>query len=104
MNPGVSQCKNCWKWGHSTLSCCSHISKCTKCYEAHDTKHHREKVWCCMENKKANCAATNIGEPCPHVFKCVNCKRDYQADSYSCSYWRNRFNKDWHGRKQQELF
>jgi len=20
MNPGVPQCKNCWKWGHSTLS------------------------------------------------------------------------------------
>jgi len=21
MNPGVPQCKNCWKWGHSTFSC-----------------------------------------------------------------------------------
>ena len=57
-----------------------------------------------MENKKANHAATNVGESCPHVFKCVNCKGDHQADSYSCPYWRNQFNKDWHGRKQQELF
>jgi len=21
MNPGVLQCKNCWKWGHATFSC-----------------------------------------------------------------------------------
>ena len=54
MNPGISQCKNCWKWGHSTLSCHSHISRCAKCYGAHITEHHREKVWCCMDNKKAN--------------------------------------------------
>ena len=94
MNPGVLQCKNCWKWGHLTLSCHSHISRCTKCYRAHDTKHHREKVWYCMENKKVNHAATKVGEPYPHVFKCVNCKGDHQADSYSCPYWCNCFNKD----------
>jgi len=56
-----------------------------------------------MENKKANYVATNIDEPCSHIFKCVNCKGDHQADSYSYTYWRNHFNKDWHGRKQQEL-
>jgi len=44
INPGVPQCKNCWKWGHSTLSCRSHISRCAKCYGAHITKHHREKA------------------------------------------------------------
>ena len=104
MNPGVLQCKNCWKWGHSTLSCHSHISRYAKCYGAHITKHHREKAWCCMENKKANHSATKEGEPCPHVFKCMNCKDNHQADSYSCLYWRNRFNREWHGRKQQELF
>ena len=21
MNPGVPQCKNCWRWGHATFSC-----------------------------------------------------------------------------------
>ena len=103
MNAGVPQCKNCWKWGHSTLSCHSHISRCTKCYRAHTTKHHREKAWCCMENKKANHLATKDGEPCPHIFKCMNCKGDHQADSYSCPYWRNCFNRDWHSKKQQEL-
>ena len=57
-----------------------------------------------MENKKVNRVATKIGELYPHVFKCVNCKGDHQANSYSCSYWCNCFNKDWHGRKQQKLF
>ena len=104
MNPGVPQCKNCWKWRHLTLSCCSHISRCTKCYGAHTTEHHREKAWCCIENKKANQAATKEGELCPHIFKCMNCKRDHQADSYSCPYWCNHFNRNWYSRKQQELF
>jgi len=54
INPGILQCKNYWKWDHSTLSCCSHISRYTKCYGAYVTKHHREKAWCCMENKKTN--------------------------------------------------
>ena len=99
MNPGIPQCKNCWKWGHSTLSCHSHISRCAKCYEAHTTEHHREKAWYCMENKKANRAATKEGKLCPHIFKCMNFKGDHQADSYSCHYWHNCFNRDWHGRK-----
>ena len=54
MNSGVPQYKNCWKWEHSTLSCRSYISRCTKCYRAHTTEHHREKAWCCMDNEKAN--------------------------------------------------
>jgi len=61
MNSGIPQCKNCWKWGHSTLSCHSHISRCAKCYGAYDTKYHREKAWCCMENKKVNHTATKVG-------------------------------------------
>ena len=44
MNPDILQCKNCWKWGHSTLSCHSYISRCAKYYGAHTTKHHREKA------------------------------------------------------------
>jgi len=44
MNLGVPQYKNCWKWGHSTLSCCSYISRYSKCYGAHITEHHREKA------------------------------------------------------------
>ena len=104
MNPGIPQCKNCWKWEHLTLSCYSYISRCAKCYGAHSTKHHREKAQCYMDNKKADQTATKEGEPCPHIFKCINCKGDHQVDSYNCPYWCNCFNRDWHGRKQQELF
>jgi len=57
-----------------------------------------------MENKKVNQAATKEEEPCSHIFKYMNCKGNYQANSISCSYWHNYFNRDWHGRKQQELF
>ena len=28
MNPGVPQCKNCWKWGHSTFLCHIQEAKC----------------------------------------------------------------------------
>ena len=40
INSGVPQCKNCWKWEYSILSCRSYISRCTKCYGAHETEHH----------------------------------------------------------------
>ena len=98
-NLGVPQCKNYWKWDHLTLSCHSHVSRYTKYYGAHSTKHYREKVWCCTENKKLNCMATKVGELCPYIFKCMNCKGDHQADSYSCFYWYNYFNRSWHNRK-----
>jgi len=48
--------------------------------------------------------ATKEGKLCPHIFKCMNYKGDYQADSYSYPYWHNYFNRDWHSKKQQELF
>ena len=104
INPGIPQYKNYWKWGHTTLNCCSHISRCAKCYGAHSTEYYRERVWCCMENKKTNQAVTKAGEPCPHTFKYMNCKGNHQADSISYPYWRNCFNRDWHSRKQQELW
>ena len=100
MNPDVPQYKNCWKWGHLTLACCLYISRYTKCHEPHNTEHYREKAWCCKKNSKSNPPRLTIkeGKPCHHVFKCVNCKEDNQANSNSCSCWRNCFNKKWHGK------
>ena len=105
MNPGVSQCRNCWKWGYLTLSCWSHMSRCAKCNEPHNSKHYRKKVWCCKENNKLSPPklATKEGKPCSYVFKCVNCKGNHQADNNTCPYWWDCFNRDQHGRKQQEL-
>ena len=42
MNPGVSQCKNCWKWGHATFSCKIQGAKCVKCNSPHKFEYHRE--------------------------------------------------------------
>ena len=42
MNPGVPQCKNCWRWGHSTFSCRIQGAKCVKCNGPHKSEHHRE--------------------------------------------------------------
>ena len=54
MNSGVPQCKNCWKWGHSTFSCRVQGAKCVKCNSPHKSEHHHEFGWCCKANAKTN--------------------------------------------------
>ena len=105
MNPGVPQCKNCWKWGHTTCVCCIPGAKCVKCNGPHKLEHHREFGWCCKANNKTNPPRleTKKGKPCPHSFKCSNCKGDHQADSNSCLFWRHRFHREWHVRKYAEI-
>ena len=96
MNLGVPQCKNCWKWGHSTFSCRIQGSKCVKCNGPHKSEHHREFGWCCKANDKINPLRleTKKGDPCPHSFKCPNCKGDHQANSNTCPFWRHRFHRE----------
>ena len=105
MNAGVPQCKNCWKWGHLTFSCRIQGAKCIKCNRPHKSEHHREFSWCCKGNAKTNPPRleTKKGKPCPHSFKCSNCKGDHQADSNSCPFWRHRFNREWHVKKYAEI-
>ena len=105
MNPGVPQCKNCWKWGHLTFSCRIQGAKCVKCNRPHKSEHHREFGWCCKGNTKLNPPRleTKKGEPCPHSFKCSNCKGDHQADSNTCPFWRHCFNREWHVKKYTEI-
>ena len=105
MNPGVPQCKNCWKWGHSTFSCRIQGAKCVKCNRPHKSEHHREFGWCCKANTKINPPRleTKKGKPCPHTFKCSNCKGDYQADLNTCPFWRHHFNREWHVKKYAKI-
>jgi len=105
MNPGVPQYKNCWKWGHTTFSCRIQGAKCVKCNGPHKSDHHREFGWCCKANTKINPPRleTKKGEPCPHSFKCSNCRGDYQADSNQCPFWRHQFNREWHQKKYAEI-
>jgi len=88
MNPGVPQCHNCWKWGHSTFLCQAHGSRCQKCSGPHKLEHHRELAWCCKANPKSNPPQleTAQGMPCPHSFKCINCKGKHMADDYKCPF------------------
>jgi len=96
MNPGVPQCKNCWKWGHMTGVCRIQGAKCLKCNGLHSVEHHHHFTWCCKANDKINPSRleTKKGIPCPHFFKCINCKGDHQADSSDCPFWKHRFNKE----------
>ena len=105
MNPGVPQCKNYWKWGHLMFSCRIQEAKCIKCNGPHKSKHYREFGWCYKGNAKTNPPRleTKKGEPCPHSFKCSNCKGDHQADSNSCPFWRHHFNREWHVKKYAEI-
>ena len=94
MNPGISQCHNCWKWGHSTFACKAHSVRCQKCDGPHKIEHYRDMAGCCKANFKIDlpCLETKQGEPCPHSFKCVNCKGEHMADDNKCLFWRYRFN------------
>jgi len=105
MNPGVLQCKNCWKWGHTTFSCRIQGSKYVKCNGLHKSEHHCKFGWCCKANDKINLPRleTKKGELCPHSFKCLNCKGDHQADSNHCLFWKHRFNREWHYKKYAEI-
>ena len=98
MNPGIPLCRNCWKWEHSTFSCRIQGTKYVKCNGPHKSEHHREFGWCCKANIKSNPPRleTKKGEPCPHVFKCLNCQEDHQADSNQCPFWKHQFNREWH--------
>ncbi|KAF9411756.1 hypothetical protein HW555_009547 [Spodoptera exigua] len=59
----VTQCANCWKFGHLKISCPSKQPVCPKCSQ----KHH-------------NCAATS--------FTCVNCSGDHMALDKICPYFK----------------
>ena len=105
MNPGISQYKNCWKWGHMTFLCKVQGSRCVKCNSSYKSINHHKFGWCCKANEKSNPPQleTKKGEPCPHSFKCLNCWGDHQADSNLCPFWRHRFNREWQQKKYAEI-
>ena len=88
MNLGMSQCKNCWRWRHTTFSCRIQGSKCIKCNGPHKSENYCEFGWCCKANEKTNPPRleTKKDKPCPHLFKYSNCGGDYQANSNQCSF------------------
>ena len=105
MNPRVSQCKNCWKWKHTTFSCRIQESKYVKCNGLHKSENYHEFGWYCKANEKTNSLylETKWGELCPYIFKCSNCQGDYQVDSNLCLFWKYRFNHKWHQKNYTEI-
>ena len=91
MSPGVSHCKNCWKWGHMAGVCYIQGAKCTKCNGSHLTSHYCYFAWYCKANDKTNLfrLETKKGKPCSHLFRCLNCKGNHQANSNECLFWRH---------------
>jgi len=85
-NSGILQCKNCWRWGHSTFSYRIQGSKCIKCNGLHKLENHCKFGWYCKAIEKTNppCLETKKGKLCPHLFKCSNCQGEYQVDSTTC--------------------
>ena len=52
------------------------------------TEYHREFAWCCKANTKSNPPRleTKKDDPCPHTFKCLNCKGSHLANSIKCPF------------------
>ena len=96
MNLSVLQYKNCWKWGHTIFTCRFQGIRYLKYNSPHKVKHYCHFTWCCKTNFKINslCLETKQSEPCPYSSKYINCKSDYQANSYTCLFWYHWFNKE----------
>ena len=105
MHPGVTQCCNCWYWGHPIYTCCAQGAKYQKCGGPYRVENHRSMAWCCKANPKSNPSreATADSTPCPHTFKCINCKGEHSADDTKCPFWCYCFDRQWHSNKAAEL-
>jgi len=105
MYPGVAQYCNCWRWGHPTHACRAQGAKYQKYGELHRVENHRSMAWYCKANPKSNPPreATAVGAPCPHIFKCLNCKSEYSADDTKYPFWHYHFDRQWHSNKAAEL-
>jgi len=66
MNPRALQCKNFWKWRHTTFICHMHSAKCPKCNGPHKIENHRDMAWYYKVNfkklkpQKANLVHTSL--------------------------------------------
>jgi len=83
--------------------CCIQGSKYTKCNGPHLTDNHCDFAWCCKDQLNPPRLETKKGKPCPHLFKCINCKGSHVADSVECPFWKHHFNKEWHSKEYAKL-
>jgi hypothetical protein len=94
--PGVPFCTNCTQWGHPA-SACRQRRRCPICSGPHSREEHRDHAQCCKghpKNKPHPIPPTPEGHPCPHIFRCPNCRKEgHPADSQRCDFWRARWDR-----------
>ena len=88
MNPGVSQYKNCWKWGYTTFLCRIQEVKCVKYNSPHKSKHYCQFAWYCKANKKTKPLRFETKKDILflYLFKCSNCWGNHQVDLNTYSF------------------
>ena len=67
------------------------------CSGPHSRDEHRDHAQCCKghpKNKPHPIPPTPEGLPCPHIFRCPNCRKEgHPADSQRCEFWRARWDR-----------
>ncbi|KAF9441440.1 Gag-like protein, partial [Macrolepiota fuliginosa MF-IS2] len=91
------QCQRCWKWGHTTSTCCHPAIQCPICSGPHLEANHHLIARCCYGNPKATppIPPTLADAPCLHVHACINCGNPHAANNWCCPYWCHQFNWTW---------
>ena len=66
MISSIQQCKNCWKWEHTTFMCCFQDVRYLKYNSFQKVKHNCHFTWCYKANFKINLLylETKQGKPC----------------------------------------
>ena len=82
----TTQCRNCQRWGHSSLNC-GFKTRCVKCLESHQV---------------GQCTRKDNTEPLEKLF-CVNCKKSgHPANSTTCEVYKE-FSLKIEGQKKKSI-
>jgi hypothetical protein len=92
--PPISQCRNCWRFDHSTQNC-KDQQRCRICSGPHDETNHTYNVpaacqKCSVAASMGDSMDTTVDGHCPHDIRCINClgksnvEHDHPADARRC--------------------
>lgn len=92
----AKRCTECLMWGHTGFHCRANARRCGHCGGTHDERVHRSNCTACIaEASRPGVSAMDRPARCPHPPKCANCGQAHRSDSTDCTFYTNRFNKDW---------
>ena len=82
--PPITQCRQCWKFGHVTANC-QETPKCRLCYGDHEEAQHPQVCTTCKADTSMD---VDGNHPCPHyTMSCTNCKTEGIANYTHPSNW-----------------